>query len=393
MNYGLLTETLRDIREYVFGGGKVPYIPYREDGDWSDYLPKYEAQSDKYETCCCTIWGTQNQLEIMYKALYGIEPNYSERFQAALLQVKCPGIDPHKVYESVRKDGLVNANVFPMPDTHEEFLDKTEITPSIVAKGQNWLYKHDFLHEWVFRGGSIENLAKLKDALCTSPVAVSVTAWHLKDGLYVDNGQQNNHWVVCYKVDDTGIYVFDSYDHSQKKLSLGHNLQMAKRIWVNRKVPSSMRRHIGILERIVNMLSQKKTLLDVCKANLGQDASPKDVAKDEVACAETVTTLLRQVYPEVPVITGTWTLYEYLNNPNNGFKKTNSPKAETIIISPTGSGKGVGHVGIFDDNGLIMSNNSFGLLKGKFTQNYTLPLWQSKFGVKQGMPVLMYDRA
>lgn len=394
MNFGLNVDSIRDFGEWVLGGEKMPYVPYREDGDWSNYLPRYEDQSEKYETCCCTVWGSQNQVEIFYKAIYGSEPNYSERYQAALLQIRCPGTDPQRAYESIRKDGLVDANDFKLPDTHEEFLDKSKVTPRIAQKGQNWLKEHDFMHEWLWRTGAAKNVEILKDALRTSPIAVSVSAWYYQNGLFVDNGQRNNHWVVCYKVDDTGIYIFDSHDMSHKKLSLNHNMQMAKRIWINKRTKRAMRRHISLLEKIIAMLSSKKTLLDVCKANLGVDASPNDVAPDEVACAETVTTLLRQVYPEVPVITGTWTLYEYLKNPANGFKSVTQPKAETIIISPTGTGKAgtIGHVGIFDDNGLIMSNNSFGIFKGKFTANYTLPLWQTRYGIERGMPILFYDR-
>jgi hypothetical protein len=394
MNYGLVENIVSDVREYILGGSKVPYIPYQEDGNWEPFLPRYESQSVRFETHGCSVWGSQNQSETLYKRLYGIEPNYSERFTYLLAGVvPGKGADPQLVYESIRKNGVVNESEFPMTKTLDDYMDKSDITGSLLAKGQNWLYTHDFLHEWLWKKGERPENWKplLKEALQTSPIAVSVTAWRQENGLYVSGTGGNNHWCLLYRIDTDGVmWVFDSYDHSKKPLHPEHYIRRAKRIWLNKKTPSAMRRHIGILEKIVNMLTQKKTLLDVCKANLGQDASPKDAAKDEVACAETVTTLLKQVYPEVPVITGTWTLYEYLNNPKNGFKKVAEPKAETIIISPTGSGRGIGHVGIFDEQGLIMSNNSFGLLRGQFTQNYTLPLWQSKFGVKQGMPVMFF---
>jgi hypothetical protein len=142
------------------------------------------------------------------------------------------------------------------------------------------------------------------------------------------------------------------------------------------------------------MLTQKKTLLDVCKEHLGKDASPNDLAPDELACAETVTTLLRKVYPDTPIITGTYTLWQYLKDPKNGYKPVIDGVAETIIISPTGTGNRgtVGHVGIFDDNGLIMSNNSI-LNKGTFTQNYTLDTWKKRYVDNQGMPIYLYRKA
>jgi hypothetical protein len=327
------------------------------------------------------------------------EENYSERFTFLLAEVDPKrGADPQKVYEAIRHHGVINQDDMPMTDTIEEFIDKSDITPKLLAKGQNWLYKHDFMHEWLWTSGRRPDnwKAVLRDALRTSPIAVSVTAWRQENGLFVSGTGGNNHWCLLYRIDENGVmWVFDSYDYSKKPLHPEHVIRRAKRIWISKKTTRALRKHIGILERIVNMLTKKKTLLDACKANLGTDASPKDAANDEVACAETVTTLLKQVYPEVPIILGTWTLYEYLNNPKNGFKKVEEPKAETIIISPTGTGKPgtIGHVGIFDEHGLIMSNNSFGLLRGKFTQNYTLPLWQSRYGVTQGMPILMYDHA
>ena len=142
---------------------------------------------------------------------------------------------------------------------------------------------------------------------------------------------------------------------------------------------------------------QKKTFLQVCKEHLGTDASPADNAPDELGCAETVTVLLKKVYPDVPVITGTYTLWEYLKDTRNGFKPVLDAAPETIIISPTGTGKAgsIGHVGIFDERGLIMSNNSFNAgthKKGTFTANYTMDTWRRKYENTQGMPVLLYRR-
>jgi hypothetical protein len=392
-----LVEELRSITDYVFGQYQMPIIPYVEDGNWEKWLPQYENQTTKVgdETSGCTVWGTLNAVETFMKRVYGHEPNYSERFTYLNVPIDPKrGADPHRTCETVRKFGVIDERDMPMTRTLQEYLSTADLTEKEYKKGTKWLENHDFKHEWLWSSRPANYIEVLKESLKTSPIGVSVSAWNMVDGVFVSYGNVNNHWCMLYKIDDEGYpWVFDSYDHTKKKLSKDHNIRRAKRFWIHRKTYSAMRRHIGILEKIVKMLSQKKTLLDVCKANLGNDASPKDVADDEVACAETVTTLLRQVYPEVPIITGTWTLYEYLNNPKNGFKKVTEPKAETIIISPTGSGRGVGHTGIFDEQGLIMSNNSFGLLRGKFTQNYTLPLWQSRYGVAQGMPILMFDRA
>lgn len=133
----------------------------------------------------------------------------------------------------------------------------------------------------------------------------------------------------------------------------------------------------------------KNTLLSVCTAHLGTDASPNDVAPDELGCAETVTALLQKIYPETPIITGTYTLYEYLNN-SPKYQKINEPEPEAIIISPTGMGNlGTnGHVGIFMEDGLIASNDS---RTGKFLQNYTFETWKSYYG-KRGYPTFLFKR-
>jgi hypothetical protein len=133
----------------------------------------------------------------------------------------------------------------------------------------------------------------------------------------------------------------------------------------------------------------KKTLLDVCKENLGKDASPADIVDDVVGCAETVTTLLRTVYPQTPIITGTYTLLEYFKNPKNGYVQTSDTTPETIIISGTGTGNGSirGHVGIFSENGLIMSNDS---ATGKWLENYDYHTWTRRYKDKGGMPIYLF---
>jgi hypothetical protein len=230
----------------------------------------------------------------------------------------------------------------------------------------------------------------MKIALKTSPLGVSVSAWYEENGKYVDRGTRNNHWCVCYKIDEEGVHVFDSYDHSKKILSLDHNIGRAKRIWLNRKTKTSMRKQINILQIIVNLFMQKKTLLQVCQESVGVDVTPRDEVSDEVACAHVVTTLLKKIYPETPIITGTWTLYDYLRKPTSKFEQVTEPEPEDIIISPTGMGKPMtnGHVGVVMENDLIGSNDS---RTGKFMQNYTITTWKNRYG-GMGYPTLFFRR-
>lgn len=127
---------------------------------------------------------------------------------------------------------------------------------------------------------------------------------------------------------------------------------------------------------------------------LGSDASPNDVAPDELACAETVCDIYllafdRQIKGTSPIVS-TALLYEALLR-SPGFSQTNEPAPGDIVISPTGKGASQaiphGHTGIVGINGTIMSNDS---RSGKFEQNYTIDGWRRHYVVQGGYPMLFF---
>lgn len=386
-----LSESLQELSAYIWGDGNVPAVPFQEDGDWTKYLPKYESQSDRFETYCCTVWGTQNCIETLHKRLYGEEPNYSERFTALLSGLKgTGGIDPQIPCESVRHDGVIDQKYMPMTDTKEEFFDTDGLTGSLLAKGQNWLVKHDFKHDWVWKGTRPANyIGLLKDALKTSPLGVSVTAWREENGVYVSDSGGNNHWVMLFKIDEEGyLWVFDSYDHTIKKLAKDHNIRRAKRYWINTKTKRQSRTLIGLLQDIIKRLTMKPTLVEVAQSLLGTDISPKDLVADEVGCAESMTNLMKKVYPETPIITGTYSLFDYLNKPTSNYTRVTVPTPGTVILCPTSAGKPFpGHVGIFMEDMTIASNDS---ATGRFIKNYNLDTWIARWVNKGGYQIFMF---
>lgn len=392
MRYGL-QESLQEFTAYVLGQAKTPFIPYQEDGNWEPYLPKFERQvtEARQETSGCTVFGALSQIETLHKRLYNEEPNYSERFTYLNVPVDpSRGTDPQATYETIRKHGLIDEHYLPMTDTLAEYLDASAITGSHRAKGQNWLLKYDFFHEWLWTRRPENYIEILREALKTSPIGVSVSAWNYQNGEYVSFGDVNNHYCLLYKIDEDGHpWVFDTYDNNKKKLSKDHNIRRAKRIWLNKRTKPAMRRHIKILTSIVKMLTNKQTLLDVCTAHLGTDASPNDLAPDELGCAETVTTLLKKIYPDTPIITGTFSLWMYLNNPRNGYERVTVPTPETIVVSPTGTGNPgtIGHAGIFMEDMTIASNDS---RTGKFMKNYDFDTWSRRYVEKQGMKMHLF---
>lgn len=226
MTYGLQLRPT-ELNQYVYG--TLPRTVVRPDGDWTAYLPQYEPQAENYETDGCTVWGTQNAIEILHKALYDTEPNYSERFTYLRAGIRPPGGDPHRVAEVIRKEGLVDASVLPVPPTWEEFIDDRLIDGSMLAQAQRWLMQYDFQHEWLWKTPIDNHVERMREELQYSPLGVSVTAWNYPS--YQDFGKPNNHWCVCFKI-DTHLHIFDSYDHSIKLLPLEHNIQMCKRYYL-----------------------------------------------------------------------------------------------------------------------------------------------------------------
>lgn len=107
---------------------------------------------------------------------------------------------------------------------------------------------------------------------------------------------------------------------------------------------------------------------------LGTDASPSDLAPDELGCAESVSTIISKV-TTYPIITGTWTLMAHLNN-SKKFDKIDIKdlKPGDILLYATGTIKAPfpGHVFVCTENDMLMSNHSLNPNKGLWMKNYNL---------------------
>lgn len=260
-NYGLIEPKI-DENHYIEGDGRLFGVAVlKHDGDWTDYLPVKEQQDINFESYGCTCFGTTTQYEILHKFMFGIEPNYSDRFLYNLIQVMPPGADPQDAYEAVRRTGLIKEVDLPMTQTIEQYRIPRPVTDILKDKAKKDFKDIYFTdHDWVLTGTF--DLNKLKTNLKYSPLAASVTAWNEENGLYVDNGEPNTHWTTIYKIDDTGIYVFDSYPPFFKKLSLNHNIRYAKRIVLYKKDPNAIHNSfLDILKGVVQLLTSYVALL------------------------------------------------------------------------------------------------------------------------------------
>lgn len=159
------------------------------------------------------------------------------------------------------------------------------------------------------------------------------------------------------------------------------------------QIYTSLKTLFGTLFSMQNQATPNgERLYAYCLTQLGKDASPKDIVPDDVGCAETVTTILSTLFPDIHVISGTYTLYQFLLG-SNFFVKVGTPLPGDIIISPTGMGgkNGItnGHVGFVGKDGKIMSNQSS---NGIFAENYTLDTWKARYYTKGGYPIFYFRR-
>lgn len=238
-NYGFKIDASPDLNAYVYGGlVALPKITLREDGQWDDYLPTTEQQANpNFDSYGCTVFGTENVVEILLKYIYGQDKNFSERYIYNLAEITPPGADPHQVAETIRSEGLIDQDLLPMVETYEEFASPRPMESKYQVIGTQFPY--ELKHEYVFknRDSKETKISKMKECLKYSPLGMSVTGWEEENGVYVDKGEPNTHWTCCYGWNDKGWKVFDSYDPFLKIVSFDHNIERCKRYLLVDKPP------------------------------------------------------------------------------------------------------------------------------------------------------------
>ena len=251
-NYGFIEPKI-DKNHYIVGDGRLlGAAVLNPSGDWEKWLPVFEHQAKNFETYACTVFGLQSQVETMHKFLYGTEPNYDEKYNYNLANINPPGADPQITYETARRNGFIQG-LLPMTSTLEEFRTPRPMTEPYLSEGKKWLSSYFFDHDWVLTGNESQEqrIKTLREELKKSPIGLSVTAWYEENGVYVDKGQSNTHWVELYKVDDY-MHIFDSYDMSKKKLPFSHKTSYAKRIVFYKKTQSE----VSWITKLINSFIQ-----------------------------------------------------------------------------------------------------------------------------------------
>lgn len=409
-NYGFKRNEIDDERAYKLGAIELPKISLRPDGQWGQYTPIDELQhTPNYDTYGCTIYGTENIQQTMERCIFGKTQEYDERYNYNIVKISPPGADPHDAAESFRNDGVISG-LLPMTSTYEEYSKPRPVPTSILAKGI--AHPYELRHQWLWTKPQTKtNRTNLiKEHLQYSPLGVSVTAWKEKNGVYVDDGKRNTHWTMLYGYNDKGWLIYDSYAPHRKILSFDHSIECCKRYQL---VQSTRKQQLSLFQKVLqalfswtNLLSKteepkiespktvpvltlREKIYNEARNWLGKDASPSDKAPEELACAESVCSILQKAGVDIPLLISTIELKKWLTK-SKLFKATTESKPGNIIISPTGEGNGAiphGHTGIFSDK-WIMSNDS---KVGMWLENYTIDGWVKKFRTQGGYPIYYFE--
>lgn len=401
-----------DETHYFLGAGLVPQVVLQPNSDWTDSLPETEKQRRQFETFNCTSFNTLNAIEMLMFKKFGQRVNYSDRWVGIVAgtSAKKGGNDPHVVCEAIRKHGLIPEEMLPYTDdlkTAEEYYSfKGADEEACKRAGEEWKRQYEFKHEWVFKQNQPleEKMNNMKVALKYSPLALSVYAWEKSGEVYISGGREN-HWTSKF-AQPKYSNIFDSYDPFIKavdqnfsfckrfsiekqatKEEIGGFIQILKGmlIWLNLLPTPSPQAPQPLTEPIT-----REKVYKIARESVGVDVSPSDTAPDDLACVESVCQILAKAGIETPKTLSTLTFYNWLKK-SPKFKQTTEEKRGNIIISPTGKGNGSvkhGHVGIFGDNGWVLSNDS---PTGLWLENYSLQSWVARFRTKGGYPIYYFE--
>src|SRR3990167_7729891 len=259
--YGLKLNVVEDPRAYRLGAIELPKAILRLDGQWDAFLPNEELQiTPQYDSFGCTIYGTENIQQTLEKFHFGKTQEYAERYNYNLVKIVPPGADPHDAAESFRSDGVVPYDLLPITSTLEEYASPRPMPAKYISQGI--AHPQELRHQWLWNRpiDKETRTSLIREYLQYSPLAISVTAWKLENGVYVDNGQSNTHWVMLYGWNNKGWLIFDSYFPHRKVLSFDHKIQVCKRYIL---VPSTRKEQLSIFSKILQLLGQLTGLIEI----------------------------------------------------------------------------------------------------------------------------------
>lgn len=179
-----------------------------------------------------------------------------------------------------------------------------------------------------------------------------------------------------------------------KILTMAHHIlswiwEVIEEIFMGEKLPmDEVKEDMGLPEVVNTGPTPQEKLLCYARQYNGVDASPQDDVDDSLGCAESVSNVIKRLYPDFPIIYATWFLKDELDK-DDRFEGTLELEPGAIIVSPTGTGNGSirGHTGILGEDNVIYSNNSF---TGIWEPNYTIDSWVTRYRTRGGLKIYVY---
>lgn len=142
----------------------------------------------------------------------------------------------------------------------------------------------------------------------------------------------------------------------------------------------------GWLRVYLRTMSPARQVVTYARLMKGRDLSKQ--VRNEVGCAESVTRILVTLFPYCRIMTGTATLFQYLNSSKH-FVRSPIPCDGAVIIAATGTGNGSvknGHVGVVDGKN-VWNNNS---VTGQWGSWYSIGAFKNRFETYGGMKVYYF---
>lgn len=215
--------------DYRLGDSRIRYQLTRTSRDWTDCIPTYERQNRGQETYSCVTQSGLNCLEVMTKALTGIEVNYSDSFAAKVSGTyERRGNSFVNFWDSARRNGLISEELRPFGNgTISNFY--RPVTSEEREAGKMWLSAYEIKNAWVFWGWPQPE--KMWEALQYGPFHTSVCASvrNVQNGIYQKTGRPQDHAVAVvggkYK---EYFVILDSYEPFLKKYAWNYDFGSAQ---------------------------------------------------------------------------------------------------------------------------------------------------------------------
>jgi len=212
LEFGLLTRPQK-LNDWQVGGfSPLDFKFANPDGNWTNYLPVDEIQNRwGFDRMACATFSDLNPIEILYKFQTGHEKNFSDRFIAKLSGTTRKGNYLDTVFDTVRKNGLIEEYLYPDDaNSWDEYYK--ELKPEFLVEAKKFLDEWELYREWVRTDRKDDIFIALKSA----PLQVTVR-YAEGNGLLMPVGDWN-HAVTLYNAEKWHHWeIFDHYTQSRKK--------------------------------------------------------------------------------------------------------------------------------------------------------------------------------